>query len=72
MFDDATLKLLNANEKLVSLVHITDQKIFSQATSHVRVILNIPADKKDYEKLATLLAALLKVADKLYAVKLTS
>lgn len=31
IFDEATLKLFNQNEKFISLIHITDQKTFSQA-----------------------------------------
>lgn len=48
LFDEATLKLFNQYEKYISLVHITDQQVFSRATSHLRIVLNLPTNKKEY------------------------
>lgn len=41
-------------------------------TAHVRVILNLPSNKKDMEPFAVLLAAVIKIADKLHSMKLPS
>ncbi|EAR94967.2 transmembrane protein, putative (macronuclear) [Tetrahymena thermophila SB210] len=72
LFDDSTLKLLEQNQKYISLIHITDCQVFSRANSHMRVILNLPTNKKEYPIFEQLMAAMIKIADKLHSVKLPS
>lgn len=68
IFDGFVIKYLNQLSSIIHSIHFSDQKVFSNATGHLRLVLNANHNEPEKNEQAVKLA--LYIVDKIVAIKL--